>query len=157
MRGEPAVNTRDGCRGGIDMYTRRQGSTSDVNGSLDLVVAGPEKPLLYMNRCGEGRWLRIEFRGAPGNSEGFGARVAVAVGGRTYLREMQNLRGQSQGPSLLHFGLGAAELVDEVRSSLRGRECALGARIAHQSRSDRVPPRRARAPRRLPATSGEVT
>lgn len=88
----------------------------DRDGWLDLLISpdiGP--PQLWMNRCGEGRFLSVELSNIGSNTEGYGTRVEVQVGEQSTVRELHSLRGQGQGPSRLHFGLGDATLVDRVR------------------------------------------
>lgn len=87
----------------------------DGDGWLDVAVAGPAvPPSLFMNRCGAEAWIEIELEGPPANAEGFGARVEVDAGGRVHVREVLTVRGQNQGPSRQHFGLGSAEAADRV-------------------------------------------
>jgi enediyne biosynthesis protein E4 len=79
----------------------------DGDGFLDLVVAGPGlPPLLHMTRCGDEDWVELDLAGPPGNAEGFGARVEVAVGDRTIVRELYAQRAAGQAPSRVHVGLG---------------------------------------------------
>ena len=92
--------------------------TADVDGDgwLDILVAGPGHiPSLWMNRCGEAAWLEVELVGPGANTEAIGARVEIQVGERSRLREISSLRAAGQPPSRVHFGLGDAELVDELR------------------------------------------
>jgi len=88
----------------------------DGDGWLDVLVGGPDRPPeLWMNTCGEAAWIEVELRGPPGNPAGFGARVEVVVGGRTQSRELYAVRATGQSAARLHFGLGDAEVVDELR------------------------------------------
>lgn len=87
----------------------------DGDGWLDIVSFSlDEPPELWMNRCGDGHWLALELRGAPGNSMAFGARVEVVYGDRRQITEVTNLRSRAQGPSRVHVGLGVEESA-EVR------------------------------------------
>ncbi len=80
------------------------------------MTAGPANvPELYMNQCGSGGWLIVDLVGPDGNSEGIGAQIEVRAGSLRQTREMQTLRGLSQSPSRIHFGLGAADSVDSLR------------------------------------------
>lgn len=93
-------------------------ATADFNGDgyLDMLVTGPERsPSLFMNQCGDAAWLMVDLEGLSGNTEAMGARVEVVVGETTHIREVYNLRTQSQTPSRLHFGLGDVDTVDLVR------------------------------------------
>jgi hypothetical protein len=87
----------------------------DGDGWLDIVVAGPMRvPLLYMNRCGSESWLEVDVVGPPGNREGFGTQVEARVGDRVRVRQLDTSRATGQSPSLVHFGLGETEVVDEL-------------------------------------------
>ena len=87
----------------------------DGDGFLDIVTAGPLRPpSLFMNRCSDGGWLLVDLVGPLGNVEGIGAAVEVRAGDHRQLREVQTLRGLSQGPSEVHFGVGARDRVDRV-------------------------------------------
>ncbi|MEE2828263.1 MAG: CRTAC1 family protein [Myxococcota bacterium] len=88
----------------------------DGDGWLDVISLGPgEVPVLWMNQCGDEGWLDLELIGPPGNREGIGAIATVVVGPRSLVREMYTLRGQGQGPSRLHFGLGEASEAELLR------------------------------------------
>ena len=63
---------------------------------------------------GSSGWLEIELEGPPADPDAHHARVEVLAGERRRIREVHNLRGQSQGPTLQHFGLGDAGLASEV-------------------------------------------
>lgn len=96
-------------------------ATADVDGDgfLDVVVAGPlDVPALFMNRCSSGAWLEIALVGLAGNSRGHHAQVEILTTQegvqRSRLRELHNVRGQSEGPATLHFGLGDVDVVDRL-------------------------------------------
>jgi hypothetical protein len=90
----------------------------DGDGSLDVVVAGPGRPLhIHMNRCSAGAWLDLELVGPPGNREGYGTIAWLEDSRGTQIRELYAVRALGQGPSRLHFGLGD----DDVARSLRVR------------------------------------
>ena len=79
------------------------------DGFPELIVGRAEgEPLLWNNPCGDGAWVQVELVGPRGNREGYGAQVVVeSAEGRIDRQEMSNLRGFSQGPSRLHFGLAS--------------------------------------------------
>ena len=93
---------------------------ADNDGDLDILATTNAGALTYYrNDTAGGNWLRITFD-TTGNPllapDGFGTRVLATVGGQTYVRYV------SSGPSYLstsepqiHFGLGAAVIVDELR------------------------------------------
>jgi len=95
---------------------------ADLNnsGALDLIVNKIDEPAaIYRNRAreaGGAHYLRVQLRGAGGNTEGIGAKVFVTVGATTQLVEQMPTRGfQSSVDPRLHFGLGAATRADSVR------------------------------------------
>jgi hypothetical protein len=57
-------------------------------------------------------WIVVRLRGAISHRDAFGARVTVRTGGRTQLRELHT---SPVDPQPLHFGLGTALSVDEIR------------------------------------------
>ena len=93
---------------------------AEHDGHLDILATTNDGALTYFrNDTAGGNWLRITFD-TTGNPllapDGFGTRVLATVGGQTYVRYV------SSGPSYLstsepqiHFGLGAAVIVDELR------------------------------------------
>jgi hypothetical protein len=89
----------------------------DEDGDLDLVVMNWDHPLhLLRNDLPPGRhWLDVELVGrAP--RDPFGAWVEVRAGGRTQSRWLHGAHGYlSQGPRRVHFGLGEAASVQEVK------------------------------------------
>lgn len=80
----------------------------DGDGFRDLVMMGWDRPpKLWMNRCSSGSWLEVDLVGDEKNVEGFGARVQVTSWSTSQVRELHTVRSFNQGPSELHFGLGA--------------------------------------------------
>jgi hypothetical protein len=93
----------------------------DLNnsGALDLVVNNINAPAsIYRNRARElngHHYLRVQLRGAGGNTSGIGAKVVVRYGGQTQLLEQMPTRGfQSSVDARLHFGLGLATRIDSL-------------------------------------------
>ena len=80
----------------------------DDDGDLDLAVFHQNDPVsLLRNDSQRGHWIKVRFRGPPGNRRGIGARVFVQAGDN---RQMQELCGGtsfavSHEPVLI-FGLG---------------------------------------------------
>jgi len=77
-------------------------------------------PALFRNDAGNGNnWITIQLkgRGAGGaNRLGVGARILVAAGGRTQMREIQGGCGHSGqfNPPEAHFGIGPAPVIDRI-------------------------------------------
>ncbi|HSR42241.1 MAG TPA: CRTAC1 family protein, partial [Longimicrobiales bacterium] len=93
----------------------------DRDGDLDLAVNNlMHEAFVYRNearetRPADARFLRVRFRGPPGNPFGVGARVRVKAGGAEQVQELQLTRGyQSSVEPVLHFGLGGADRIDTV-------------------------------------------
>ena len=73
-------------------------------------------PLLLRNRSvATGHWLLIKAVGTTSNRDGFGARVQVKAGSLVQTAEVRaNSSFESASDPRLHFGLGAADHVDEI-------------------------------------------
>ncbi|MEW6752974.1 MAG: VCBS repeat-containing protein, partial [Candidatus Latescibacterota bacterium] len=89
----------------------------DGDGDVDVFLAGIAGPdvLLRNDSPATGHWLRLELAGRRGQQDALGARVHVRVGEQRQIREqvIASLLGSTHG-DLLHFGLGAAGVADEV-------------------------------------------
>lgn len=91
----------------------------DRNGTLDLVVNNlRDEAFVYRNngRSSEGEhYLAVRFEGPTGNPFGIGTRLRMKAGGRWQMQELYLTRGyQASVEPVLHFGLGATEVVDTV-------------------------------------------
>jgi enediyne biosynthesis protein E4 len=98
----------------------------DRDGDIDVVLVDQSNRMqFYENRTGHGdghRFLAVRLVGVPPNTDALGARVYVTanVGAphhqQTMLRVSQaNSNFNGQNPPDLHFGLGFAETVTELR------------------------------------------
>ena len=96
----------------------------DGDGCLDLFLvnmgrsaAVGEPARLYRNRCDWGNnWLIVETVGSTSNRDGIGARITLTAGGRTQIREVTaGASNSSQNMLPVHFGLGQAASVDEIK------------------------------------------
>jgi hypothetical protein len=90
----------------------------DRNGSLDLVVSALDDGVhIYQNDCPTGGWLRLRLEQRGPNRQAIGARVELQAGGQTQVRWLHagGTTFASSGPAELHFGLGAAVEVEEIR------------------------------------------
>jgi hypothetical protein len=90
----------------------------DRDGDLDLVIAqNDSRALVLLNQSGkEARSVAFRLRGERGNPQGFGARLELRAGAHAQVREARSSSGYlSQGPPVVHFGLGTAQQVDELR------------------------------------------
>lgn len=89
----------------------------DNDGKLDLIQTNAGQPLLLYRRVGEsaGGWLQLLLRARTGPPQAIGARVTVRGGGLTQVREVEADNGYAaQSMRRLHFGLGAAEEVEDL-------------------------------------------
>ncbi|MEL7447992.1 MAG: CRTAC1 family protein [Pseudomonadota bacterium] len=96
----------------------------DRDGWLDLMVTngkskapfesdGPYQ--LFRNLGGTNHWLEIDLEGVLTNRDGVGARVELTAGGVTQVREQRNgMHFRAQDHARLHFGLGTADVVDQL-------------------------------------------
>lgn len=90
----------------------------DNDGDVDLLAADlGGTPRLYRNERGRpGNWLELRLTGQRSNRMAIGARVEVRSGGRTQIRECRTDGSYlSAHDPRVHFGLGTATTVEEVR------------------------------------------
>ncbi len=97
----------------------------DNDGDLDFAVSGRRGPTpgstsrlrLYINHEGERHnWAKFRVIGIGANTWGVGANVDVRTGGDWRIREViAGSAFKSQDDLVLHFGLGAAAAMDEIR------------------------------------------
>ena len=97
----------------------------DGDGDLDLFVidlAGPSR--LFENVVGSRQsWVRIEPKVSRDGRTVLGTKVRVTAGGRSSTREFYPSPSYASGSLTdLHFGLGAAEVVDEIEITWPGGE-----------------------------------
>jgi hypothetical protein len=108
---------------GLDVPSYSNGAVYadlDNDGDLDLVVNNIDGPaFLFENRSERlpnRNFLRFAFDGVPPNRGGYGAQVTTHVGASSQYLEFNPSRGYlSTVEPFLHFGLGAATLVDSVQ------------------------------------------
>ena len=102
-----------------ELSSSRGLATGDVNndGQMDFLVANlDEAPTLLQNKGVAGNWLMIKLKGTRSNRSAIGARVTIKAGQLIGMREVKSGSSyQSQSDLRLHFGLGAAKTVDEVK------------------------------------------
>ncbi len=92
-------------------------SDHDNDGDVDLFAT-----TLFDNRLADkGHWLQARVVGVSANRAGIGATVRVKTGSVTRMRFVQGGTGKGGQDSLyLHFGLGDATTVDEIRVTFPG-------------------------------------
>ena len=75
-------------------------------------------PMLLRNDGGNqaGNWLKVKLVGTKSNRNAVGARVTVKAGGLTQVDEVRAGDSYiSHSDWRLHFGLGEAKIVDEIK------------------------------------------
>ncbi len=95
----------------------------DKDGDLDFAVAAlthvkrtKAHALLYQNlKGGAQNWLEVSLQGTASNRDGFGSRVRVVAGKRSWIREIDGGTSYlSQHSSIAHFGLADLPTVDSL-------------------------------------------
>jgi len=87
------------------------------NGKLDIVVSALSAPAeIWMNDSpNQNHWFELALRGTKSNRDGIGARIKIVAGGQAqycYKSHSSGYASSSAGPA--HFGLGTANMVDEI-------------------------------------------
>ena len=83
-------------------------------------------------------WISVRLRGKAADRDGVGARVRVSAGGRSVEQVAGAQGNQGNSSNAVHFGLGAAAVVDEIEVTWPGRLGATKQRIAGPIPIDRV-------------------
>ncbi|MCH8251348.1 MAG: VCBS repeat-containing protein [Planctomycetes bacterium] len=89
----------------------------DGDGDLDLLLESINEPIrLYINHAGETRnWLELDLVGLGPNTHAVGAWTEVSVGSTQQVRQViAGIGFKSMSTLVQHFGLGDAELVDQL-------------------------------------------
>lgn len=89
----------------------------DNDGDLEIVVNNQnDLPTLLRNDGGNRRkWIQVKLIGTRSNRDGIGARVSLLANHRNQIDEVRSGGSYlSQSDTCLHFGLGEAEVADEV-------------------------------------------
>jgi len=97
----------------------RGAAVGDFNhdGKLDVVVTALSSPAeIWINDSPDtNHWLELSLEGAKSNRDGIGARIRVSAGGFTQYNHVSTAAGYaSSSAAPVHFGLGAAGIVDEI-------------------------------------------
>ncbi len=88
----------------------------DGDGDLDMLVANwGDATYLYENQSITGNWLQIELEGVTSNKNGLGAVLRATTAEGTYFRMNDGMDFLGQSIQPVHFGLGSANVVRELR------------------------------------------
>ncbi|GGM74158.1 hypothetical protein GCM10010967_02130 [Dyadobacter beijingensis] len=88
----------------------------DGDGDLDMVISHINEPVSIYQNLSERKGIALRLTGQNANTQAFGAKAWVYVGGNRQFAELYPVRGyQSTVTTDLHFGLGNAAKADSVR------------------------------------------
>ena len=87
-------------------------SLPDEQRTIDISYRGRRLAYWLGKAAQEKHWIVVRLRGSISHRDAYGARVTVRAGGQTQLRELHT---SPVDPQPLHFGLGTAVSVDEIR------------------------------------------
>lgn len=89
----------------------------DGDGKMDAFVVnlGGRGTLVHNLSTTTGHWIAVKLEGTKSNRDGIGAKVEVFAGGKRRMAERVAATGYlSQDEDRMHFGLGAAAMVDKI-------------------------------------------
>ncbi len=118
--GDPVTFTNVALAAGLVTGNSRGSAVADYDrdGDLDLAVVDQAGPLwLYRNdSVVSGHWLELKLKGTVSNRDAIGAVVEATAGGVLRMRQIKGgSSAHSQDDLVVHFGLGDATIVDEIR------------------------------------------
>jgi hypothetical protein len=102
----------------VDRLAARAAVAGDFNndGLVDVVVSQIDgSALLLLNRSNHGNWITLNLQGRKSGRSAIGARVRVKTQNLTQWNSVRSGGSYiSQNDPRLHFGIGAASVVDEI-------------------------------------------
>jgi len=101
------------------MSSHRGAAFGDLNndGRIDIVTSSlGAAPEIFMNRTRNlYHWILIQLEGSRSNRDGLGARIVLTAGGkRQYNQATTSVGYGSSSDRRVHFGLGAAAMIDMI-------------------------------------------
>ncbi|MBN00594.1 MAG: hypothetical protein CMJ77_15875 [Planctomycetaceae bacterium] len=114
------VNVTDQAGSGMKVKLSSRGAgfdDLDNDGDIDVVVLNSRAvPTLLRNDSAASSWIELQLVGDRANRFGVGARIEILADGKRQFAEARSGRGyQSHYGSTIHFGLGNATSVDEIK------------------------------------------
>ncbi|HXF27306.1 MAG TPA: CRTAC1 family protein [Bryobacteraceae bacterium] len=90
----------------------------DNDGLLEVIINNQNEPpsLLKESRPNNNHWTLLKLTGVHANRSAIGAKISLTADGRTQIGEVRSGGSYlSQNDMRLHFGLGLAQKIDELR------------------------------------------
>ena len=114
------VNVTDQAGSGMEVKLSSRGAgfdDLDNDGDIDVVVLNSRAvPTLLRNDSAVSSWIELQLVGDRANRFGVGARIEILADGKRQFAEARSGRGyQGHYGSTIHFGLGNATRVDEIK------------------------------------------
>ena len=114
------MNVTDQAGSGMKVKLSSRGAgfdDLDNDGDIDVVVLNSRAvPTLLRNDSAASSWIELQLVGDRANRFGVGARIEILADGKRQFAEARSGRGyQSHYGSTIHFGLGNATSVDEIK------------------------------------------
>ncbi|MBB4078756.1 hypothetical protein GGR28_001373 [Lewinella aquimaris] len=107
---------------GLDRLERARGLEVfdyDNDGDLDVLIANVEStPFLFRNDLvneGDKNWLQVRLEGTKSNRSAYGTEVRIKAGGQTLYRWHHGTGFFAQSLKPVHFGIGAATVIEELQ------------------------------------------
>ena len=96
--------------GDLDLFVVNQAPFSDQDVGVTFASSR-----LYRNDTEGGHWLKVKLEGSSSETNGIGSRVAVYVGSKVLIREIDGGSShQSQNSQIAHIGLGESATIDSL-------------------------------------------
>jgi len=89
----------------------------DKDGDIDIFITNNDQQVkMFRNDGGnQNNFINISLTGLPPNTQGVGAKIIITASGQKQIREIRaGSNFVSQNPAYAHFGLGSAEVLDDI-------------------------------------------